>query len=107
MITLSSFATDSSTLSNTLKIKIAHLATKIVDNLDDVVTLTGYSSDSLGKSVALALARTRVQKVELFLRSRLTQLDDPRVTIIARTAISQGATLTAQLKSRSVVALVR
>ncbi|MGP8009605.1 MAG: family 16 glycosylhydrolase [Acidimicrobiales bacterium] len=107
LIRLSSFASNSSTLSNTLKIKIAHLATKIEDNLDDVVTLTGYSSDSLGRTVALALARARVQKVASFLRSRLTQLDDPRVTILTRTAISPGATLTAQLMSRSVVALVR
>jgi hypothetical protein len=107
LITLSSFASNSSTLSPSLKTKIAHLATKIQKSDDSEVTLTGYSTDSLSRRAALAIARKRVQKVESFLRRRLALIGDPRVTFLTRTAITGGATVSAKLKSQSVVALVR
>ena len=74
---------------------------------DDAVTLTGYGASSHRRAVALAIAWVRVRRVESYLRKQLVLIGDPQVVILARTAISQGATITARLKSESVVALVR
>jgi outer membrane protein OmpA-like peptidoglycan-associated protein len=104
LATLSSFTSNSATLSPTLKTKIAHLAARIIRNDDNAITLTGYGSNS----VALAIAWARVRRVESYLRRQLILIGDPRVVVIrARTVISQGATITARLKSESVVALLR
>lgn len=107
LIFLSSFADNSSALSPTLKTKIDRLAAKIHGSDDDSVTLTGYSTDVLGRAVALSIARARVHNVESYLRRRLSELGDSRVTILARAALTQGSTVTAKLKSQSVVALVQ
>ena len=101
LITLSSFASNSSTLSPTLKTKIAHLAARIKNDHDDTVTLTGYGSNSQRRKVALAIARARVRRVDSYLRRQLILIGDPQVVIHARTAISQGATITAELKAKS------
>jgi beta-glucanase (GH16 family) len=106
-ITLSSFVSNSTTLSPALKNDIAHLATRIMNDDDDAVTLTGYGPFTLRRTVALAIARERVRRVESYLEEQLIKIGAPRVAILARVAISQGATITARLKSENVVALVR
>jgi hypothetical protein len=83
------------------------LASEIQSDDDNTVTLTGYSSNTLGRTVALRIARARVRRVESYLRKQLALIGDPQVSILARAAISQGATITARVKSRSVVALLR
>jgi hypothetical protein len=83
------------------------LASAIQSDDDNTVTLTGYSSDSLSRTVAMRIARARVRRVESYLREQLALIGDPQVKILARAAISQGSTVTAKLKSRSVVALLR
>jgi beta-glucanase (GH16 family) len=106
-VTLSSFTSNSSRLSPAIKREITRLAKKLSADHDDVVTLTGYSSDSSNRKVELAIAQERANRVQSYLRMRLNQLNDPAVTILERAAISRGATVTAKVKSRSVVALVR
>jgi beta-glucanase (GH16 family) len=106
-ITLSPFATNSASLSPTLNARIARLASEIVANSDTEVTLTGYSSELGNRKEALAIAKTRAVRVEEYLRLRLDELGATRVTIIARKALSSDESVTANVKSRSVIALIR
>lgn len=106
-MTLPSFAANSSSLSRALKVKIDRLATVLLRDNDVEVVLTGYSSDVGSRSAALAIARARAVSVENFLRVRLSHLQDSKVKIFVRGAISGGATVTANVKGGIVVALLR
>ena len=106
-LTLNSFATNSTSLSHALRSKIARLAAVIRRDNDSEVILTGYSSVVRNRSEALAIARARAASVDAFLQERLARLDVSGVKIIVRGAISGGASVTASVRSRSVVALLR
>ncbi len=106
-ITLSPFATNSSSLSPTLRTRIARLASEIVANSDTEVTLTGYNSETGDRKEALDIAETRAVRVEEYLRLRLDELGATRVTIVARRALSGDESVTANVKSRSVIASIR
>jgi len=106
-ITLNSFATNSTSLSRALRKEINRLATVILRDNDSEVTLTGYGSYLRNGSAALVIARARAVSVEAFLQLRLARLHDSKVKIFVRGAISVGASVTANVKSGSVVALLR
>jgi len=107
LIVLNSFATNSTSLSRSLRARVARLATVILRDNDSEVTLTGYSTDVRDRSAALFIARARAVAVDAFLQERLAQLHVSGVKIVIRGAISGGASVTANVRSRSVVALLR
>lgn len=106
-LVLNSFATNSTSLSHALKLKTARLATLIRRDNDSEVILTGYSSVAGNRSAALAIARARAVSVDAFLQQRLAELHVLGVKIVVRGAISGGASVTANVRSGSVVALLR
>jgi outer membrane protein OmpA-like peptidoglycan-associated protein len=106
-VILTSFATNSWALSPGLRVRTARVAALIVREDDTEVILTGYSSDEPSRGAALAIARARAVSVGALLHVQLDRLHDSTVKIVIRGVISGGASVTASVRSRSVVALLR
>lgn len=109
-ISLGTFTKNSVRLSPSVKARVRALAQEIAGAGDSSVTLTGYASDVVSATQALAVSSARANNVKRYLDAQLEALNISGVSVIAVGAGAIAAStidVNAQVDYGNVVALLR